>query len=37
VVFAVAYERFGRITPVIVAHAFFNLNTIVLLLCGVGV
>jgi membrane protease YdiL (CAAX protease family) len=37
VIFALAYERVGRIAPVIVAHALFNLNTIVLLLCGVGV
>ncbi|MBI5771251.1 MAG: CPBP family intramembrane metalloprotease [Verrucomicrobia bacterium] len=37
IIFSLAYERTGRVAPVIVAHACFNLNTIVLLLCGVGV
>lgn len=36
VILSLAYERTGRIAPVIVAHSCFNLNTIVLLLCGVG-
>ena len=35
VVFALAYERTGRISVPIVAHALFNLNTILLLLAGV--
>lgn len=37
VVFAVAYERTGRIGVPIVAHALFNLNTILMLLAGVEV
>lgn len=37
VVFALAYERTGRIAVPIVAHGLFNLNTIVLLLAGVEV
>jgi len=36
VIFAIAYERTGRIGTPIVAHALFNLNTILLLLAGVG-
>ena len=35
VVFALAYERTGRIWVPIVAHALFNLNTILMLLAGV--
>jgi uncharacterized protein len=37
VIFALAYERTGRIAVPIVAHALFNFNTIVLLLAGVTV
>ncbi len=37
VVFALAYERTGRISVPIIAHALFNLNTILLLLSGVEV
>ena len=36
VVFSLAYERTGRIGTAIVAHALFNLNTVVLIFCGVG-
>jgi uncharacterized protein len=35
VVFAIAYERTGRIAVPIIAHALFNLNTLLLLLAGV--
>ena len=34
--FAVAYERTGRIAVPILAHALFNLNTLLLVLSGVG-
>lgn len=34
--FSLAYERTGRIGTAIVAHALFNLNTIVLIFSGVG-
>ena len=34
-VFALAYERTGRISTTMVAHALFNLNTLILLLAGV--
>ena len=34
-IFSLAYERTGRIGTTIVAHGLFNLNTIVLILCGV--
>lgn len=37
ITFSLAYERTGRIGTVIVAHALFNLNTVVLIFCGVGV
>ncbi|GAB5562473.1 MAG: hypothetical protein SynsKO_41200 [Synoicihabitans sp.] len=37
VVFAIAYERTGRIMVPIFAHALFNLNTLGLLLAGVEV
>ncbi len=37
VVFSIAYERTGRIGTAIVAHALFNLNTVVLVLAGVNV
>ncbi len=36
VVFSIAYERTGRIGTPIVAHALFNLNTVALILTGVG-
>jgi hypothetical protein len=35
-VFAAAYERTGRIAVPMLAHALFNLNTLLLVLCGVG-
>ncbi len=35
VIFSLAYERTGRIATVMVAHAIFNLHTIVLLFAGV--
>ena len=34
--FAAAYERTGRLAVPILAHAFFNLNTLLLVLSGVG-
>ena len=37
VMFSLAYERTGKIGTAIVAHAFFNLNTIILIFSGVGV
>jgi membrane protease YdiL (CAAX protease family) len=37
VVFAIAYERTGRLAVPIVAHALFNLNTVVLLFAGVAI
>lgn len=37
VVFAIAYERTGRISVPIIAHGLFNLNTVVLLLAGIEV
>ncbi|HEY0968220.1 MAG TPA: type II CAAX endopeptidase family protein [Opitutaceae bacterium] len=37
IVFAVAYEHTGRIAVPMIAHALFNLNTILLLLTGVTV
>jgi membrane protease YdiL (CAAX protease family) len=36
VIFSLAYEQTGRIGTAIVAHALFNLNTIVLIFAGVG-
>jgi membrane protease YdiL (CAAX protease family) len=36
VMFSLAYERTGQIGTSIVAHALFNLNTVVLILSGVG-
>ncbi len=36
VLFSLAYERTGNIGTAIVAHALFNLNTIVLILCGLA-
>ncbi len=36
-IFSLAYERTGRIGTAIVAHALFNLNTVVLIFSGVGV
>lgn len=36
IVFAIAYERTGRIGTSIVAHACFNLNTIVVILSGLN-
>ena len=35
IIFSLAYERTGRIGTTIIAHGLFNLNTIVLILCGV--
>ena len=35
VIFSLAYERTGRIGPSIVAHALFNLHTVVLIFCRV--
>jgi membrane protease YdiL (CAAX protease family) len=35
-VFAAAYERTGRVAVPMLAHAFFNLNTLLLVLNGVG-
>jgi len=35
IIFSLAYERTGRIGTTIVAHGLFNLNTIILILCGV--
>ncbi|MDO8545365.1 MAG: CPBP family intramembrane metalloprotease [Opitutaceae bacterium] len=37
IVYSIAYERTGSIATTIVAHALFNLNTIVMILSGVGV
>jgi len=37
IVFALAYEQSGRIAVPMIAHALFNLNTILLLLTGVTV
>ncbi len=37
IVFAIAYEKTGRIMVPIIAHALFNLNTLVLLLAGLEV
>jgi len=37
IVFSLAYERTGRISTAMVAHALFNLNTVVLILAGVNV
>ena len=34
--FAAAYERTGRLAVPMLAHAFFNLNTLLLVLSGVG-
>ncbi len=36
VLFSLAYERTGQIGTAIVAHALFNLNTLVLIFAGVG-
>lgn len=36
VVFSLAYERTGRIGTTMVAHALFNLNSILFILCGGG-
>ena len=36
VIFAAAYERTGRIAVPVLAHALFNLNTLLLVLSGVG-
>lgn len=36
VVFSLAYERTGRIGTAIVAHAFFNLNTILVIFSGIA-
>lgn len=37
VVFSIAYERTGRIGTTIVAHALFNLNTVLRIFVGTGV
>lgn len=37
IVYSIAYERTGRIGTAMVAHGLFNLNTIVLILAGLGV
>jgi membrane protease YdiL (CAAX protease family) len=37
VVFSLAYERTGQIATAIIAHALFNLHTVALIFCGVGV
>lgn len=36
VIYSLAYERSGNIGTTIVAHGLFNLNTIVMILCGLG-
>ena len=36
VLFSLAYERTGNIGTTIIAHGLFNLNTILLILCGLG-
>ncbi len=36
VIYSLAYERTGNIGTTIVAHALFNLNTIVMIFCGLG-
>ena len=36
VIFSLAYERTGKIGTTIVAHALFNLNTLVALLLGIN-
>jgi hypothetical protein len=36
IIFSLAYERTGRIAVPIIAHGLFNLNTIVLILSGIG-
>ena len=36
IVFSLAYERTGRITVVMLAHALFNLHTVVFMLLGLG-
>lgn len=35
IIFSLAYERTGRIGTTIIAHGLFNMNTIILILCGV--
>lgn len=35
-IFCLAYERTGRIATTMVAHALFNLNTLILVFAGVG-
>jgi membrane protease YdiL (CAAX protease family) len=34
-IFSIAYERTGNVSTSIVAHALFNLNTILMIFCGV--
>jgi uncharacterized protein len=36
IAFSLAYERTGQIGTAIVAHALFNLNTVILIFCGMG-
>jgi uncharacterized protein len=35
-IFSLSYERTGKVGTAIVAHAFFNLNTVLLIFSGVG-
>ncbi len=35
IIFAVAYERTGRLAVPIIAHGLFNLNTVILILAGI--
>lgn len=37
IIFSLAYERTGRIGTAIVAHALFNLNSVVLILANLGI
>ena len=37
VIFAIAYDRTGRVSTTIVAHALFNLNTVLVVLAGMNV
>ena len=36
IMFSLAYERTGHIGTPMVAHALFNLNTVILIFAGVG-
>uniref|UniRef100_UPI00404A6D6F lysostaphin resistance A-like protein n=1 Tax=Cephaloticoccus sp. TaxID=1985742 RepID=UPI00404A6D6F len=37
IIFSIAYERTGSIAVPIIAHGLFNLNTVVLILSGIGI